>query len=332
MIFFATSALHMTDIIEEEARQAGAEDIHPISGGVEFSADLASAYRFCLYSRVSTRLLLGLWQEEDIQSADELYEASVVLPWEEWINPNLSFSITHTVKNCPYLRNSKFGAIRLKDAIVDRCRQHYDGERPEVDKEESDVVFHLHIDEYRVSWFVDFSGRSLHKRGYRDAQTDAVMAEYVAAALIYRSPWHSAMQKEEQVPVLIDPFCGSGTVAIEAALWAADRAPGLVTSRIFNFLFLPVHDQQIYEKVIAEARAREQAASERKISIYAWDHDPKAIAIAKTAAEHAGVDHLIDFRVKEFREVNEDDVPLQAGYIIADPPYGIRLEGSLIEL
>lgn len=187
MIFFATSALHMTDIIEEEARQAGASAIKAVSGGVEFEADLAAAYRFCLSSRTSTRLLLGLWQDDDIQSADELYEASVVLPWEEWVNPDVSFSITHTVKNCPYLRNSKFGAIRLKDAIVDRCRAHFDGARPEVDTEESDIIFHLHIEEDRVSWFVDFSGRALHRRGYRDEQTEAVMSEYVASALIYRS-------------------------------------------------------------------------------------------------------------------------------------------------
>ncbi|MDX9914277.1 MAG: bifunctional 23S rRNA (guanine(2069)-N(7))-methyltransferase RlmK/23S rRNA (guanine(2445)-N(2))-methyltransferase RlmL [Sphaerochaeta sp.] len=332
MIFFATSALHMTDIIEEEARQAGASDIHAVSGGVEFNADLRAAYRFCLYSRTSTRLLLGLWQDDDIQSADELYEASMALPWEEWVNPDVTFSITHTVKNCPYLRNSKFGAIRLKDAIVDRCREKFDGNRPEVDIEESDIIFHLHIEEDRVSWFVDFSGRSLHRRGYRDEQTEAVMSEYVASALIYRSEWYKAMVRQERSPVLIDPFCGSGTIVIEAALWAADRAPGLVKARNFAFLFLPIHDQDLYEEVVQAARDREEAAKGRHIAIYGWDHDPQAIAIAKRAAEEAGVDDLIDFRVKEFRQINEDDVPLEAGYIITDPPYGIRLEGNLIDL
>ena len=332
MIFFATSALHMTDIIEEEARQAGASAIKAVSGGVEFEADLAAAYRFCLSSRTSTRLLLGLWQDDDIQSADELYEASVVLPWEEWVNPDVSFSITHTVKNCPYLRNSKFGAIRLKDAIVDRCRAHFDGARPEVDTEESDIIFHLHIEEDRVSWFVDFSGRALHRRGYRDEQTEAVMSEYVASALIYRSEWYKAMVRDGRAGVLIDPFCGSGTIAIEAALWAADRAPGLVKARNFAFLFLPIHDPDLYEQVVQEAMEREAAAKDRTISIYGWDNDPKAIAIAKRAAEEAGVEDLIDFRVKEFREIGEDDVPLEAGYIITDPPYGIRLEGNLIDL
>jgi 23S rRNA (guanine2445-N2)-methyltransferase / 23S rRNA (guanine2069-N7)-methyltransferase len=114
MIFFATSALYMNDIIEEEARLAGATDIRSVSGGVEFSADLASAYRFCLWSRTATRVLMGLFQDEDILSADELYEASVQIPWEEWVNPNLTFSVTETVKNCPYMNNSHFAAIRLK--------------------------------------------------------------------------------------------------------------------------------------------------------------------------------------------------------------------------
>ena len=181
------------------------------------------------------------------------------------VNPDVSFSITHTVKNCPYLRNSKFGAIRLKDAIVDRCRAHFDGARPEVDTEESDIIFHLHIEEDRVSWFVDFSGRALHRRGYRDEQTEAVMSEYVASALIYRSEWYKAMVRDGRAGVLIDPFCGSGTIAIEAALWAADRAPGLVKARNFAFLFLPIHDPDLYEQVVQEAMEREAAAKDRKI-------------------------------------------------------------------
>jgi 23S rRNA G2445 N2-methylase RlmL len=150
MIFFATSALYMNDIIEEEARAAGATDIRTISGGVEFSADLAAAYRFCLWSRTATRVLLGLFEDEDILDADELYEASAQIPWEDWVNPNITFSVTETVKNCPYMKNSHFAAIRLKDAIVDRIRSKFDGERPLVDTENSDVVFHLHIDGDKV--------------------------------------------------------------------------------------------------------------------------------------------------------------------------------------
>lgn len=328
MIFFATSALYMNDIIEEEAKAAGATDIKTISGGVEFSADLASAYRFCLWSRTATRVLLGLFEDEDILDADELYEASKQIPWEDWVNPNITFSVTETVKNCPYMRNSHFAAIRLKDAIVDRIREKFDGERPLVDTENSDVVFHLHIDADKVAWYVDFSGRGLHRRGYRVAQTDAVLSEYLTCSVIYRSEWRKSLEKGEGVPMLLDPFCGSGTIVIEAALWAADRAPGLVTPRRFNFFNLPIHDPDIYEEVVDEAMLRAEQAKDRKIVIHAWDIDPKAIAISKQNAEIAGVDQFINFQTKDFRTIGAGDVPQGTGYIITDPPFGLRMESN----
>ncbi len=97
------------------------------------------------------------------------------------------------------------------------------------------------------------------------------MSEYVASALIYRSEWYKAMVRDGRAGVLIDPFCGSGTIAIEAALWAADRAPGLVKARNFAFLFLPIHDPDLYEQVVQEAMEREAAAKDRTISIYGGD-------------------------------------------------------------
>jgi 23S rRNA (guanine2445-N2)-methyltransferase / 23S rRNA (guanine2069-N7)-methyltransferase len=329
MIFFATSALYMNDIIEEEARKAGATDIRTVSGGVEFSADLAAAYRFCITSRTATRVLLGLFQDEDVQNIDDLYEASLQIPWEEWVNPNITFSVTETVKNVSYLRNSHFAAIKLKDAIVDRIRENFEGERPQVDKEDSDVVFHVHIDGEAVAWYVDFSGRGLYRRGYRAAQTDAVLSEYLACSVIYRSEWRKTLEKGEGVPLLLDPFCGSGTLAIEAALWASDQAPGLVSSRKFAFFNLPIHDEALWEQIVDEAWDAAEKAKDREISIHAWDIDPKAIAIAKKHAKLAHVDHLIDFQVKDFTTIKAEDVPQQAGYIITDPPYGIRMQNDV---
>ena len=326
MIFFATSALYLNDIIEEEARLCGATDIKVVSGGVEFSADLAAAYRFCLYSRTATRLLLGLFVDEDVQSADELYDASVQIPWEDWLTPESTFSVTETAKNCPYLKNSHFAAIRLKDAIVDRIKEKFDGERPIVDKEDSDVVFHVHIEGDKVAWYVDFSGRGLHKRGYRVAQTDAVLSEYLSCSVLFRSEWRKTIERTGEVPLLLDPFCGSGTIAIEAALWAADRAPGLVQARKFNFFNLPIHDPDLYEEVVDEAMKKAEEAKDRPISIHAWDIDPKAVAIAKKHAVMAQVDHLIDFQVKDFLSLTAEEVPASSGYIVTDPPYGLRME------
>lgn len=327
MIFFATSALYLNDIIEAEAIKAGGTDVRTVSGGVEFQTDLAGAYRFCLWSRTSTRLMLGLFQDDDIRSADELYEASVMIPWEEWVNPDVTFSITETVKDCPYLRNSHFGAIRLKDAIVDRIREKFDDRRPMVDKDNSDVVFHLHIEGDQVSWYVDFSGRGLHKRGYRSDQTDVILSEFLAASVLYRSEWRRTLENnpETQAPLLLDPFCGSGTLAIEAALWATDQAPGLVVARRFGFLSLPLHDPDLWDDIVDEALALAEAGRKRGATIHAWDNDPRAIAIAKENARIAKVDEFIDFQVKDFTQITKEDIPEGAGYIVTDPPYGIRI-------
>jgi 23S rRNA (guanine2445-N2)-methyltransferase / 23S rRNA (guanine2069-N7)-methyltransferase len=334
MIFFATSALYMNDIVEQEALKAGGTDIRTVPGGVEFSADLAGAYRFCLWSRTATRLLLGLFEDDDIRSADELYEASAMIPWEDWITPEQTFSVTETVKNCPYLKNSHFGAIRLKDAIVDRIKEKFDGQRPQVDKHDSDITFHLHVDGDHVFWYVDFSGKGLYKRGYRKDQTDAVLSEYLAASVLFRSEWKKTMEREEQVPLLLDPFCGSGTLAIEAALWAADKAPGLVTARRFAFFSLPCHDPDLWDDMVDEALEREQNGLKKDIEIHAWDNDPRAIEIARENAKAAKVDRLIDFQVKDFAKLTKEDLPEKIGYVVTDPPYGVRLaeDGRPLEM
>ncbi|WP_320128135.1 bifunctional 23S rRNA (guanine(2069)-N(7))-methyltransferase RlmK/23S rRNA (guanine(2445)-N(2))-methyltransferase RlmL [uncultured Sphaerochaeta sp.] len=328
MIFFATSALYMNDIVEQEALNAGGTDIRTVSGGVEFATDLAGAYRFCLWSRTSTRLLLGLFEDEDIRSADELYEASVMIPWEKWVTPEQTFSVSETVKNCSYLKNSHFGAIRLKDAIVDRIREKFDDQRPMVDKENSDVTFHLHIDGDHVSWYVDFSGKGLYKRGYRAEQTEAVLSEYLSASVLFRSDWRKAMEKEEQVPLLLDPFCGAGTLAIEAALWATEQAPGLVVARRFAFFGLPVHDPDLWDDLVDEALAKGEEGQKKQVQIHAWDIDPRAIAMAKANAKIAKVDQFIDFQVKDFTKITKEDVPAGLGYVVTDPPYGVRLSSS----
>ena len=160
MIFYATSGLNQSDILAEEARMTGAQEITPSASGVHFTGDMRTAYRFLLTTHTATRLLLGIYEDDDIRSADEFYDASMLIPWEEWIDPSKSFAVTITTKSVRYLKHSNFGALRLKDAIVDRIREHFDGQRPKVDRDDGDVIFHVHLEGDRATWFVDLSGQT----------------------------------------------------------------------------------------------------------------------------------------------------------------------------
>ena len=156
MIFFASASANQNDLVEREVREAGASDIQVSSGGIEFNADLRTAYRFCMWTRCATRLLVLVHRFDKLQSTDELYEHSLSLPWENWVNPDKTFAITETVTDCRWIRNSHFASLRFKDAIVERIRGKFNGERPNVDRDNPDIVFHLHVNRNLVSWYVDF--------------------------------------------------------------------------------------------------------------------------------------------------------------------------------
>ena len=194
MIFFASASANQNDLVEREVREAGATDIRTSSGGVEFSADLETAYRFCMWTRCATRLLVLVHRYDQLESTDDLYDYSMRLPWENWLDPSKTFAITETVTDCHWIRNSHFASLRLKDAIVERIREKFNGERPDVDREDPDIVFHLHVNRNLASWYVDFGGRDLSHRGYRKGQTQAVMGEFMAATLLYRSDWYRALR------------------------------------------------------------------------------------------------------------------------------------------
>ncbi len=329
MIFFASASANQNDLVEREAREAGAKDIQVSSGGVEFDADLRTAYEFCMWTRCATRLLVLVHRTEKLQSTDDLYEHSLTLPWENWVNPDKTFAITETVTDCRWIRNSHFASLRLKDAIVERIRGKYNGERPNVDRDNPDIVFHLHVNRNLVSWYVDFGGRDLSRRSYRKSQTQAVMGEFMAASLLYRSDWYRHLcafrQGQEQAPTLLDPFCGSGTICIEAALMATNTAPGLLKTESFAFLRLPIHDDDLWQETVDSA---EKKRCENQCKIIGWDIDSRAIEISTDNAKRAGMASVIQFTVKDFTTVTEEDLPSERGCIVTDPPYGVRLDSG----
>ena len=330
MIFFATSAANQGDLIAEEARKAGAERVRVTPSGVDFEGSLETGYRFCFETRISSRLLMGLFVDDDIISDKELEEATAMLPWEEYIDPTKTLKVTCTTQNCRYITNSHYGALKVKDGIVERIREKFNGERPYIEIHEPDLTVHVHIEDTTVKWYVDFSGENLSMRGYRGEQTEALLKEHLAAALIGRSEWRKSVNDGNPLP-FYDPFCGSGTIAVEAALMATDTAPGLLRKKPYPFESLPNFDKEAFDRVVEEAEERRRKAiDERDISIFASDISRTAVEISKAAALKAGVYDFISFSVQDFTKLEKP--PVSKGCIVTDPPYGERMTVRYIDL
>ena len=330
MIFFATSAANQGDLIAEEARKAGAERVRVTPSGVDFEGSLETGYRFCFETRISSRLLMGLFVDDDIISDKELEEATAMLPWEEYIDPTKTLKVTCTTQNCRYITNSHYGALKVKDGIVERIREKFNGERPYIEIHEPDLTVHVHIEDTTVKWYVDFSGENLSMRGYRGEQTEALLKEHLAAALIGRSEWRKSVNDGNPLP-FYDPFCGSGTIAVEAALMATDTAPGLLRKKPYTFESLPNFDKEAFDRMVEEAEERRRKAiDERDISIFASDISRTAVEISKAAALKAGVYDFISFSVQDFTKLEKP--PVSKGCIVTDPPYGERMTVRDIDL
>ena len=303
MIFFASASANQNDLVEKEIIRSGGRDIRVTRSGIEFEGSLAVGYNFALHTHLATRLLMLLAREDGVESTDDLYERSLAMPWEDWVSPEKTFAVTETISDCRWIVNSHFAALRLKDAIVERCRENFDGERPNVDRETPDVCFHLHVRGDLVSWFVDFAGRAIFRRGYRAEYKDVAMGEYLAATVLMRSPWYKDYSEGRRT-VLLDPFCGSGTILIEAALMATHTPPGLVNTGRFAFFNLPIHDEEVWQDVFDKAEAE---ITDTNMKFTGWDIDPEAVEMARRNAEKAGMSHLIEFDVKDFGSVTEED-------------------------
>ena len=203
-----------------------------------------------------------------------------------------------------------------------RIRGYYDGERPTVELDNCDVTFHVHLERDAVSWYLDISGKSLHQRGYRKGGSRVTLKENLAAAVLMRSEWY------KNQGLLLDPFCGSGTIPIEAALIATDTAPGLLNPQRFAFLKLNFHNPTLWEEILEEAYTRHEAGIQKPIKILAWDIDKGSVDYAKENARKARVSNFIEFDVKDFTKIEAEEVPEGTHYVVSDPPYGKRSDSS----
>ncbi len=304
----AACTLGLEAALTEELTELGYADVRTSRGGVTFRASHRGLVEACLWLRTATRVteLLG---RGPAFSRESFLELAAALPWEKWMRVTQTISVDATIRDSK-VSHSGFAGLVLKDAICDRFRRQV-GERPSVNADNPDLPLKLLIVRDEASIWRDWSGESLHKRGWRPVLVKSPLNEAIAAGLLRLSGW------DKKSP-LLDPMCGSGTFLIEGAMWAADRAPGL--GRSFAFERWPDIDQ----KVIATARAAAKARGKATLPapILGADRHPGAIALARKGAEAAGVADLVSFTETSLDQWAPD---VTKPMIVANPPWGERL-------
>ena len=312
---FATTARGFEELLKSELTELGAQDAKVAQGGVHYWADDETLYRTLLWSRLSSRILLPIVQAKVFSNLD-LYSAVVGVNWLDYFDEKVHFFVDFNGTN-QEIRHTQFGAMRVKDGIVDYFERHGRA-RPNVDKEQPDIRIHAYLNRDDVVLSLDLSGDALHMRGYREDTGKAPLRETLAAAIVLRSGWQKGT-------LLVDPMCGSGTLLIEAAQMEAQIAPQLYRLH-WGFDFWQGHNQAAWEKVKEEALALAEAEKQRENSphFYGFDLDHRVLQKAKQNAKNAGVAHLMQWQQGDVAAIKNPS-PNVAGTVICNPPYGERL-------
>ena len=334
---FATVPRGLESLLAGELRGLGAAHVKQVRAGVAFSGSLETAYRACLWSRVAGRVLLPVTSGK-ATDGDELYTTAQGVDWSRHLDVDATLAVDFTGVN-DRIRDTRFGAVRIKDAIVDQFRAASGGKRPSVDARAPDVRVNAHLAGTRVAISVDLSGQSLHRRGYRaeKVQVDAPLKENLAAGLLLYAAWPSEAAAGAS---LLDPLCGSGTLPIEAALMAADVAPGLLRAEAevkpgaapaFGFLHWNGHDAALWADLLLEARERRSAGIKRLaaarpgVSIRGSDRDQRAVKVARDFVKRAGLHGLVAIDHAQLETVT---APAERGLLATNAPYGERLDAA----
>ena len=309
------------ELLVGELAAVGCSDVHERGAQVVFTADLAAAYRANLWSRVASRirLVIGSGVAAD---ADALYAAAQSVDWSQHVPRHATIAVDFTESRSA-IRHTHYGALRVKDAIVDQLRAAR-GERPSVDIAAPSLRVHARVIGATATFAIDLSGTSLHRRGYRAAGVAAPLKENLAAAILLRAGWPEIW---ERGGAFLDPMAGSGTLPIEAGLIAANAAPGLIRER-FGFEGWAGHDPALWSAIRSEALSLRDLSRLSGGRIAGSDRDARVIAVAREAELRAGLDGVIDWRCQDLTQVK----PAAAtGLVAVNPPYGERL-GAVEEL
>lgn len=327
--FLALTSPGIEVLLVDELKKLGADAVTQKPEGVYFTASMALGYKICLWTRLATRVMLKLGEGE-AKNKDELFKTASTVNWLEHFNSETTFAIDF-VGYSEEIRNSQFGGLTIKDAIVDQFReQGY--ERPDVDKKSPQISFQARLLKDNVSLYLDFSGRGLFQRGYREHSGAAPLKENLAAALILRSNWLDDTSKP-----LVDPMCGSGTILIEAVAMATKQAPG-ITREHWGFDAWLKHDEELWqtqlEQAINSSTTSLEHASINNLKVFGIDIDSRVISTAQQNAKNAKLQRFIEFKCQNTNDMNNvygSSASPQAGTILFNPPYGERI-GELPEL
>lgn len=299
----------LSPYVQQEVEQLGFTPVRCFQTGVELLGTVNDCIKLNLNLRCASQVLYAL-KSFNAENPEELYNELVQIEWEKLIDFTGYFSVTSNVNN-EHIRTPLFANVKVKDAIVDRIKS-IKGIRPDSGADAHKTVIHLYWQDNRAEVFLDTSGETLAKHSYRKIPGKAPMLEALAAGTIMATKWDKASS-------FINPMCGSGTLAIEAALLATDKRPGLFRMN-YGFMHIMGYDEQVF--FIERRILKDISKKETGFKIIATDISADAVEVAKRNAKTAGVEHLIDFDVCDFADT---PVPEQAGVIMFNPEYGERL-------
>lgn len=301
--------------LQQETEDLGFFPERVFQTGVELQGTVHDCIKLNLNLRCASQVLFSL-KEFKANNPDRLYQQIVNYPWENLLDKDGYFSVTSNVNN-PSINNELFVNVKVKDSIVDRMRQQT-GKRPDSGPELDRAVIHLYWKDNDAEIFLDTSGQTLSKHGYRKIPGKAPMLEALAAATVMASRW-------DKTSPFINPMCGSGTVAIEAALLATNRRPGLFRNN-YSFMHVMGYDEDAYRNERAKLNSKIKEVP--GLTIIATDIRRDAINISRINAKAAGVEELIRFSVGDFEKT---EIPEGRGVVYFNPEYGERM-GELAEL
>ena len=343
---FATAPHGLEQLLYEELQTLGATDLKIAGAGVRFHANLQSSYRICLCSRLANRILLPVHRGA-ADSPETLYTLISAMDWSEYMTLQTTFAIDFFSANSN-ITHTQYGALKVKDAIVDQFRERSGGERPSVQRTDPDLRINVYVfrDQARIA--IDWSGRSLHQRGYRIEDAPAPLKENLAAAMLLSSKWP---ERAAAGKPFLDPMCGSGTLLTEAAMIAADVAPGLLRER-FGFHGWTGHQEDLFQQVRTEVeqqaetgkqQLREQIKKNGHL-IHGSDIHTKAIRSSEGNLQSAGLDDFVSLSKQDFMRqrkstpaalnstTSHDKQLADGGLLLFNPPYGERLDSGMPEV